>query len=334
MCALSVAKLADDSDGRHARTRSETTMAARFGQKLVVILVAVVLAGCTGTVKSTQKLGQAPSADSTGAVAVFLRTTKASGPASFTMVVSGLSAMDSYGNAVSLLNTVEGTEVRHLELAPAMLSEASLVQPGYFQSMVMTLANPELSVVDGQGDVTVLTGTTTPSVKLATSAVTISNLPSLFSVTTRGNTEVMMDFDLERSISRDASGNYVITPWITGTQMSASQPDESLVDDVATVTNVSSGLAPVLNMKLQSSGSNVTVDTNGDTLWSADITQLSNLQTGQSIEITADMEGSGSYLAKFVGSSTAELPTTYEGLLTKAMQDSSGNTSITVAVQR
>jgi hypothetical protein len=182
-----------------------------------------------------------------------------------------------------------------------------------------------------------LSGATTPSVKLATSAVTISNtfpnVPSSFFLAANGNAGVMMDFDLERSITRDASGNYVIRPWITATQVSGAQP-ESLVNDVATVTNVSSGSAPVLNMKLHSSGSNVTVGTNGETHWSADITQLSNLQGGQSIEITADMESSGSYLAKFVGSSTAELPTTYEGLLTKATLNSSGDTSITVAVQR
>jgi hypothetical protein len=245
--------------------------------------------------------------------------------------------MESNGNPVSLLNTIEATEVRHLELAPELLTQAILVRPGYFQSMVMTLANPEVSVVDAQGNITILTGATTPSVKWATSAVTISNtianLPSSFFLATNGNAGVMIDFDLDRSITMDTSGNYVIRPWITATQVSTAQ-SESLVDDIGTITNVSSGSAPVLNMKLQSSGSNVTVDTNGETLWSADITQLSNLQAGQSIEITADMEGSGSYLAKFVGSSTAEMPTTYEGLLTKAMLDSSGNTSITVAVQR
>jgi Domain of unknown function (DUF5666) len=121
---------------------------------------------------------------------------------------------------------------------------------------------------------------------------------------------------------------------ITATQANYSETDESLVDDIGTITTVSSGSAPVLNMKLQSSGSNVTVDTNGETLWSADVTELSNLQAGQTVEITADMESSGSYLARFAGSSTAELSTTYEGLLTKTTQDSSGNTSFTVAVQR
>ena len=261
---------------------------------------------------------------------MLLRATKAAGPAALKVAVTGLSVADSSGNPVAVLGSVTEPEMRHMELAPNMLTQAT-IPPGNFSSILATLANPELTMVDAQGNVTQLNGTTTPSVKMGISAINIANALSLAA---KGNAGVMLDIDLEQSVSRDASGNYVITPMITATQTNYSETDESLVDDIGTITTVSSGSTPVLNMKLQSSGSNVTVDTNGDTLWSADITQHSNLQAGQTIEITADMESSGSYLAKFVGSSTAEMPTTYEGLLTKATTDSSGNTSITVAVQR
>ena len=77
-----------------------------------------------------------------------------------------------------------------------------------------------------------------------------------------------------------------------------------------------------------------TVNTDSSTLWSSDIGQFANLQAGQTIEMNAEMQSSGSYLAKFIGSSTANLPTTYEGLLTEVSQDSSGNFSFNVAVQR
>jgi hypothetical protein len=303
-------------------------MAGKSVERLILILLALGLGGCA-QVNSTPNGGQTASANS-GTVTLFLRTTKAAGPTALKMAVSGLSMGDSSGNPVAVLGSVMQPEVRHMELAPTMLAQAA-IPAGNFSNIVATVANPELSVVDAQGNITHLTGTTTPSVKLAVSAVNIAHPLSLAA---KGSAGVMLDIDLEQSISRDGSGNYVISPMITATQVDSAQPGESLVDDIGTITNVSSGAAPVLNMKLQSSGSNVTIDTNGETLWSADITQLSNLQAGQSIEITADMESSGSYLAKFVGSSTAELPTTYEGLLTKAMQDSSGNTSITVAVQR
>jgi hypothetical protein len=301
-------------------------MGRKSAERLILMLLALGLGGCA-QVNSPQGGGQTANS---GTVTLFLRATKAAGPAALKMAVSGLSMTDLGGNPVAVLSSVMQPEVRHMELAPTMLAQAA-IPAGNFSNILATVANPELSLVDAQGNVTQLTGTTTPSVKLAISAVNIAHTLSL---TAKGAAGVMLDIDLEQSISRDGSGNYVITPMITATQVDSTQPGESLVDDIGTITSVSSGSAPVLNMKLQSSGSNVTVDTNGETLWSADITQLSNLQAGQSIEITADMEGSGSYLAKFVGSSKAELSTTYEGLLTKATTDSSGNTSITVAVQR
>jgi hypothetical protein len=299
--------------------------------KLALLVTGLGLAGCTGTVKSTQNLGQNARLESMGTVATFLKTSSADGPAALKIVVSGLSTTDSSGNVVPLLSSIEQAEIRHLELAPTMLSQSTIIPSGHFSSIVATLANPELSVVDALGNVTRLTGTTAPSVRMAVSSVSI---PTAFSLSAKANAGLMLDFDLQRSISRDASGNYLITPVISSAQVSDPQPGQSLVDDVGTVTTVSSGTPPVINVKLQSSGSNVTVDTNGTTLWSADITQLSSLQPGQSIEITADMESSGSYMATFVGSSTTELPTTYEGLLTEATQDSSGNFSFRVAVQR
>lgn len=303
-------------------------MASKLAERLILIIVALGLGGCA-QVNSPQNGNQAANANS-GRVSFFLRATKAAGPAALKVAFTGLSVADSSGNPVAVLGSVAEPEMRHMELAPKMLAQA-MISPGNFSSILATLANPELTMVDAQGNVTQLNGTTTPSVKMGISALNIANALSLAA---KGNAGIMLDIDLEQSVARDASGNYVITPMITATQTNNSETDESLVDDIGTITTVSSGSAPVLNMKLQSSGSNVTVDTNGETLSSADIMQLSNLQAGQSIEITADMESSGSYLAKFVGSSTAEMSTTYEGLLTNATQDSSGNTSFTVAVQR
>jgi hypothetical protein len=301
-------------------------MVGKSNKKRILILVALGLGGCA-QVNSPQGGGQTANS---GTVSFFLRTTKAAGPAALKVAVSGLSMADSSGNPVAVLGSILEPEMRHIELAPTMISQAA-IPAGNFSTILATLANPELSVVDAQGNVMQLNGTTTPSVKMGISAINIAHALSLAA---KGNAGIMLDIDLEQSVARDASGNYVITPMITATQTNYSETDESLVDDIGTITTVSSGSAPVLNMKLQSSGSSVTVDTNGETLWSTDITQLSNLQAGQTIEITADMESSGSYLGRFVGSSTAEMPTTYEGLLTKTTQNSSGNTSFTVAVQR
>jgi hypothetical protein len=305
-------------------------MAAKSFEKLVLILV-VGLAGCTGTVKSTQSLGQPQGASSTGTVATFLRTTQATGPAAFRIVVSGLSVTNSNGNPVPLLSSMEEPEIRHLDLAPTMFSQATAVPAGSYSSMLATLANPELSIVDAQGNVTQLTATTTPSVRLGISSISI---PGTFSLTANGYARVMLDFDLDGSISRDATGNYVIYPALSAAQISDLQAERSLVDSIGTITNASSGTTQALTLKLQSSGSTVALNADGNTAWSSDIGQFSGLRTGETVEINAEIGSSGAYLAKFVGSSTANLSTTYEGLLTQVAQDSSGNYSINVVIQR
>ena len=303
-------------------------MVAKVGEKWVLIFV-LGLAGCTGTVKSSQNLAQLPGAGSTGTVATFLRTTKARGPAAFRIIISGLSVTNSSGNPVSLLSSIEEPEIRHLDLAPTMFSQASTVPAGHYSSISATLATPALSMVDAQGNVTQLTDTTTPSVTLGISSISI---PSAFSLAGNGYVGVMLDFDLESSISRDATGNYVIYPVITATQITPAEL--SLMDSIGTITNASAGTTPVLTLKLQSSGNTVALNTDGSTAWSSDINQLSGLSNGETVEINAEIGSSGTYLAKFVGSSTANLSTTYEGLLTQVTQDSSGNYSVNVVVQR
>jgi hypothetical protein len=155
-----------------------------------------------------------------------------------------------------------------------------------------------------------------------------------FSLAGNGYVGVMLDFDLESSISRDANGNYVIYPAITAAQISDPQVEPSLVDSIGTITNASAGTTPGITLKLQSSGNTVALNTDGSTAWSSDISQFSGLSNGETVEINAEMGSSGTYLARFVGSSTANLSTTYEGLLTQVTQDSSGNYSLNVVVQR
>jgi hypothetical protein len=183
-------------------------------------------------------------------------------------------------------------------------------------------------MVDSQGNVTQLTAMTTPSVTLATSSVTI---PDAFSVSANGYVGVTLNFDLQSSISVNSSGNYIVTPVITAAPVNSTEP--SLVDDVGRITTVATGSTPAVNLQLLS-GSSVAVNADGGTIFSSDITEVANLRAGQTVEINADLQSSGSYLAKFLGSSTAELSSTYEGLVTNAAQNGSGGFSFTVAVQR
>jgi hypothetical protein len=152
-------------------------------------------------------------------------------------------------------------------------------------------------------------------------------------VTSKGYVGLNVDLDLAKSISIDRSGNYVINPVISADVVTGFQPEPNLVDTLGTVTGIACAQPECLNLKLQSSGDSVAVRSDGATNWSPDIGQLSSLRVGQLIEVNAQMENSGTYLAKFIGSSTADLPTTYEGLTTLVSQTSSG-ISFNVLVQR
>jgi hypothetical protein len=299
-------------------------MIEKTAANLLCAMVLVGLVGCTASVNPNFKITNPESA---GTVAAFLTSSTANGPPAFSVLVSGLSLTDSNGKQVSLMASPAQRELRHAELAPVMLSQATDVPAGNFSAIGLTLANPELTLVDSQGNVTQLTATTTPSVTLATSSVTI---PDAISVSTKGYVGVTLDFDLQSSISVNSGGNYIVTPVITAAPVSSTKP--SLID-VGTITTVSAGSIPALNLQLLS-GSSVTVNADGGTVFSSDITDVANLRAGQTVEINADLQNSGSYLAKFLGSSTAELSTTYEGLVSNAAQNGSGGFSFTVAVQR
>jgi hypothetical protein len=292
------------------------------------VLCTMVLAGLVGCAASVNPNFRTSTPESAGTVAAFLTTSTANGAPAFSILVSGISLTDSNGKQVSLMSAPAQRELRHVELAPAMLSQTAGVPAGNFSSIGLTLANPELTLVDSQGNVTQLNGTTTPSVTLATSSVTI---PDAISVATNGYVGVTLDFDLQSSISVNSSGNYIVTPVITAAPASPTEP--SLVDDVGTITTISSTSPPAVNLQLLS-GSSVTVNADGGTIFSSDITDVTNLRAGQTVELNADLQSSGSYLAKFLGSSTAELSNSYQGLVTNVAQNGSGNFSFTVAVQR
>jgi hypothetical protein len=292
--------------------------------RLSCLPIAWAVIGCAGAVQ--QKTPPPPGP--TGTVAAFVTDSPASGVVSISLLVSGASLADSAGTNTPIVSSTMQPEFRHLELAPTVMVQAPNIPTGSFSSLALTLANPQISISDSTGTVTQLSGSTIPSVKLANSGL---NLPVSLSVAANSLIGMQLDLDVARSLSVDASGNYVINPVINVTVVSGTQSELDLVDTAGTVSALSTNSFTV---QLLPNAGTATVNTDSSTLWSSDIGQFANLQAGQTIEMNAEMQSSGSYLAKFIGSSTANLPTTYEGLLTEVSQDSSGNFSFNVAVQR
>jgi len=295
-----------------------------------LLLIIAGLTGCAGAVQKNSTPPPQPNTP-TGSVAVFLTDAPLTGVVSFSLLVSGATITDSSGKNLSIFGSTEQSEFRHLELAPTVLVQAPNVPTGTYSNLGLTLANPEISISDSTGKVTQLSGSTTPSVKLANSGV---SLPVSLSINSNSLIGVQLDLNLAKSVSIDSSGNYVINPVVNATVVSGTQSELDVVDTVGTISGKSASSPNSLTLQLKSNAGSIAVDSDASTVWSSDIGQFANLKVGEGIELNAEMQNSGSYLAKFIGSSTANLSSTYEGLLTEVMQDSAGNFSFNVTVQR
>jgi hypothetical protein len=282
----------------------------------------------------------APSPGNSGNVTAFIQDAPvspaggASSPSisdapSFGVDVSG-AALSGSGSNASLLSSVQSVELRHLDLASTMMSGASVIPGDAYTGLALTLANPRLIVMNSQGQPTRLDGTTSPSVRLAQSGLTI---PLSVTVPTNGQVGLEIRFDVQSSISLDSSGNYVISPVVNASVIGSAPSDDQLVGAVGTIKALSSSPQPEITLLLAKTQQTAQVLADSTTRWSAGIGQFSNLQVGQNIFVNAQFQSGGTYLASFVGPAAANLSLSFEGVLTALGQDSSGNTTLSLAVQ-
>jgi hypothetical protein len=248
---------------------------------------------------------------------------------SFGVDVSG-AALTTSGSNASLTSTVQTLELRHLDMAPTLESVAQVTPGNGYTGLSLTLANPRLTVINAQGQVEQLDGQTTPSVRLAQSGLSI---PLSVSVPTSGQVGLAILFDVQRSISLDSSGNYVITPVVTASVVPNPPVENQLEDTLGTIKSRSSSPQPTLNVQLAGTSQTVIVLVNGNTLWEPVVGQFSNLQVGQNITLNAQFQQDGTYLATFIGSAPANLSMSFRGVLTAVSQDASGNTTISLVAQ-
>jgi hypothetical protein len=307
---------------------------------MVVAALAAGLSACGTAGGSSQTATSPPPPSASGTVTTFIQdaptnaaggSTTSSSPsdaASFGVDVSG-TALTSSGSNVSLASSVQSLELRHLNLASTIASVAQ-VTPGNFTSLTLTLANPRLTVINAQGQAMQLNGQTTPSVRLAQSGL---NIPLSVDVPTGGEVGLEVLFDVQRSISLDSSGNYVITPVVTASVVPNPPTDNQLADAIGTINSLSTSPQPTLNVQLAKTKQALILVVNSNTLWGSAVGQFSKLQVGENITFNAQYQPDGTYLVSFIGSAPANLPVSYRGVLTAVSQDASGNISISLVAQ-
>jgi Domain of unknown function (DUF5666) len=319
----------------------------RLRRAIIVAALAAGLSGC-GTVgggsssgTNSQTGGSSPPSGN-GTVTTFIQdaptppagssTTSSSSfsdAPSFEVDVSGATLTGTGSNA-SLTNSVQSVELRHLDLAPTFESVAQVTQGNTYTGLSLTLANPRLTVLNAQGQPVQLNGQTTPSVQLAQSGL---NIPLSISVPTSGQIGLEVLFDMQRSISIDSNGNYVITPVVNVSVVPNPPVNNQLEDTLGTIRSLSSSPQQTINVQLAGTNQTVIVLVNSNTQWEPAVGQFSNLQAGQNITLDAQFQQDGTYLATFIGSAPTNLSMSFRGVLTAISQDASGNTTISLVAQ-
>lgn len=299
-----------------------------MGKKIMLVLCIVWVAntfiGCGSTATTGTPTPPPPPSPSSSNVLVFMKDAPADNVLALRVNVTGVSATDSTGQAVSLSNTSQSYEMRHLELAPTLGMVAANVPSGNYTSMTFTFANPQLTVIDSAGNIK--QATTGNGVTLAQANVTV---PGTMTFPAGGTLGAIFDLDLGKSVSTDASGNYVITPTFSLAPITNSN-DNQLENSLGQVMALGSG---TFDLQLLSTGNTIRVAVNSATQFDTDIAQFSNIKVGQLIEVDAQMQTDGTFVAKFVEFGGASAALRVQGLVSAVQQDAQGNTSFNLVAR-
>lgn len=245
-----------------------------------------------------------------GQVSLFLKDAPADGVVAFNVSISNASLFDSGGTSYPLSTWSREFEFRQLRLASALGVSAAAINPATYANLEVGLSSPRLTVVGANGVVQQLTQTTTPSVTLTNSTVTV---PTTFSLAAGQSQGLMLDFDLQSSLSMDASGNYLITPTLTSATTTANGLSE-LSMTLATISAVQA-TANTMDVQLVKTGDTVHVKIDGNTAFDPAVGQFSSLSAGQMIELEAKFQSDGSYLAKYVNQGASDPTMRFQGVL-------------------
>ena len=222
---------------------------------LSALLFAAILAVDCG---SKQAPVPPPPVGGTEGLAVFMKDAPADSALSVRVTILSISAVNSSGQSVTLTNTPRTYELKHLALAPTLVTFQN-INAGSYTAIAFTLGNPQMQVLDANGNIVALDGATTPSIALAQSSVSV---PVSLSLASNANGGIEFDFDLAKSLAVDGLGNYQLTPILTAAVTSTADPVPQLTSCLGTVSALAKDGS---GFDLQLAESAVTVHVVGDT---------------------------------------------------------------------
>ncbi len=287
----------------------------------------LILGGCgsTGSNSSTTTPPPTPTPGASN-LTVFMKDAAADNVLAFKVDVTTVSVTDSTGKSTTLSTTPMTLEMRHLELAPTLMVEVGNLAPGAYSSVNLTLANPGL-VVNSAGTPTQVSN---PQLTSTSVSIPLSNV----SLPSGGTQGLALDFSLQKSISQNAAGGWVITPSITGAAVSPGSPGLQMVDTVGKISSLPGSPANSFDFQANNASGTVRIMTDATTVFDASISKFSALTTGEFVEVEGVLQNDGTFLAKYIELSASNQLLRLGGVVSAVQTDTAGNpTSINLVVQ-
>ncbi len=275
---------------------------------LVGLLVVALLAGCGGSSMTTS------SQPSSAAVSLTMRDTPPSGVTvlSFEITVTGASLQpaDASKPSVALVTTPAQVEIKQLETETAFLNTSSVAADTY-NSIAVTFANPELTILNNSGQTFVVGNQTClsgqvcelkPPLNPASVSVTAPTAPFPLTISANSPIGLVLDFDLNASIQNNLS----VSPTISFTQIPAVQPTgqlEEIEDLLGQVTAVGSNQ---FTLKDSTSGQSFMISVDSNTQFEdfdkvgCTANNFSCIKAGQILEVDLHLMANGTFVAKKV----------------------------------
>lgn len=180
------------------------------------------------------------------------------------------------------------------------------VPPGTYSGATMMVSNPEVVAIIG-GVPTKLTAT------LSSPTVTISFSPNI----TVGSSPMFINFDIDlpNSVMINGTSATVTPTFKVTTKTVAAEGDEN--DDNGEIEDVHGKVTNVTppNFTIQTEEATITFATNSSTIFSGGITQLTDLKTGDVVEVDGMTQPDGTKLATKVEREESETGEEAEGII-------------------
>ncbi|MBV9435266.1 MAG: DUF4382 domain-containing protein [Acidobacteria bacterium] len=273
--------------------------------------------GCGLTSTTPANAAAAANTPTKGQVSMFVKDAPVDGVVAFNVSITNAALVDSAGTPYALSAWSREFEFRQLRLASALAASSVSISPATYNNLEIGLSSPRLTVVGANGVVQQLTQTSTPSVTLANSTL---RTPIAFTLAAGQSQGVMLDFDLQKSLSKDANGNYVITPVLSSATTTLSGiPELSMT--LVQISAIQSS-AGTMDVQLATTGDTVHVKVDGTTVFDPAVAQFSSLSVGENIELEGKLQSDGSYLATNVNQGAPDRTLRFQGVLMDTNQSS------------